>query len=207
VSSGSEPLCPSCLRGSSGGWYPGDVDATADILRRMVEGFPADVEAIQAGVIDGRTPPAARAVLAAALVYVVEPIDLTPDHLEGLGLIDDAAILRLAARLAVGHGAAEPELRRLAGEAYELPAVFDDLVGPLQAHLEGLQAQPRRGRTPEQVISDQESRMELWQELARRREGYRPHALVAQAMDPAELVKTLRKLVRARLAKAGLVAR
>jgi uncharacterized membrane protein YkvA (DUF1232 family) len=169
----------------------------------MVEGFPTDVEAIQAGVIDGRTPAPARALLAAALVYVVEPVDLTPDHLEGLGLLDDAAMLRLAARGAVAHGAVEPGLVRLAGEAGALDLVFGGLVGALDAHLAGMQRADAHGRTPEQVIADQDSRMELWRQLSARRDDYRRHALVTLAMEPGELVKTLQTLVRARLARAA----
>lgn len=33
--------------------------------------------------------------LAAALLYVVSPIDLMPDFIPGIGLIDDAAVLAL----------------------------------------------------------------------------------------------------------------
>lgn len=33
--------------------------------------------------------------LAAALLYIVSPIDLMPDFIPGIGLIDDAAVLAL----------------------------------------------------------------------------------------------------------------
>lgn len=172
----------------------------------MVDGFSADVEAVQSGVVDGRTPEKARQILAAALTYVVEPVDLMPDHFEGLGLIDDAAMLRLAARAAIIAGSSDPGLNRLAREAGDLAHVFGDLVGPLAAYLDSLQLPNAAGKTPTDIIADSDGRMELWKELGKRRETSRSHALVATAMDAGELVKTLRTLVRGRLAKKGLVA-
>lgn len=183
------------------------VDYSKHILARMVDGFSADVEAVQAGVIDGRTPAPARTVLAAALVYVADPVDLMPDHLEGMGLIDDAAMLRIAARAAARAGAADPALRRLALEAEELILVFGDLVDLLEAHLTGRTGPDARGRTPDHIINDSEGRVELWNALNKRREGFSKHALVVQAMDPADVIRTLQPLVRARLAKAGLTAK
>ena len=78
----------------------------ADMVRRMVDGFSADVEAVQVGVVDTRTPEPARQVLAAGLAYIAEAGDLISDDLAGIGIMDDAAILRLAARGAVAADAA-----------------------------------------------------------------------------------------------------
>src|SRR5262245_55491593 len=102
----------------------------------MVEGFSADVEAVQVGVIDERTPEAARRVLAAALTYIADPADLMPDSYKGAGIMDDAAIIRLAARSAVGLGAEDEAIRRLAGEADDLAYVFGGLVVELEQYLE-----------------------------------------------------------------------
>jgi uncharacterized membrane protein YkvA (DUF1232 family) len=179
-------------------------DIAAEVVRRMVEAFPADVETIQAGVTDGRTPEAARLVLAAALTYVGEPIDLVPDSLEGIGLIDDAAILRLAARSAVTFGATDQALHRLASEADDLAYVFGEVVFQLETFLQAIQRGDASGRTPLDVIADPDSRMALWRELTRRRESSRSHALIASAMDAGELARTARTLIRGRLAKAGI---
>jgi uncharacterized membrane protein YkvA (DUF1232 family) len=180
-------------------------NATAELIRRMVEGFGADLEAIQMGVVDGRTPEQARPLLATALTYVIEPIDLAPDHLEGLGLLDDAAVLRLAAHHAVSCGADDPNLKRLAAEASELVLIFDDLIGPLQDYLNSLHRPNADGKTPSDIISDPELRMGLWRALGKRREDSREDAFVAVAVDANELVKTLRILVRGRLKRAGMV--
>jgi uncharacterized membrane protein YkvA (DUF1232 family) len=174
-----------------------------EILQRMIDGFARDVPALQGAIADGRTPELARRSLAAALVYVVDRFDLVPDHLEGVGLADDAAVLRLAAKHAVSYGADDPGLRRLAGEAADLGDLFGELVGPLEDYLNRLQWTAADGRTPADVLADPESRVKLWQELTRRVEGYRAHKVVPAGGDPAKALRVLRSLLKARLEKAG----
>jgi uncharacterized membrane protein YkvA (DUF1232 family) len=173
------------------------------VLQRMVDSFKTDVISVQAAVADGRTPELARRSLAAALVYVVDRFDLIPDHLEGVGLSDDAAVLRLAAKHAVSYGADDPGLRKLAGEAYDLGDLFGPLVGPLEDYLNKLQWQAADGKTPADVIADPPLRMKLWQELSRQLEKYRPQRIVVDEGDPGKALRVLRSLLRARLEKAG----
>jgi uncharacterized membrane protein YkvA (DUF1232 family) len=173
------------------------------VLQGMMDTFTADVVALQVAVADGRTPDLARRALAAALVYVVNRFDLVPDHLEGVGLADDAAVLRLAAKNAVSYGADDPELRRIAGEASDLHDVFGELVGPLEDYLNKLQWQATDGKTPADVIADPTSRVALWQELSRRIDTYKPQRVVAEGGDPAKQMKVLASLLRSRLDKAG----
>jgi uncharacterized membrane protein YkvA (DUF1232 family) len=42
---------------------------------------------------DPRTPPIVRYLIYAGIAYTVSPIDLLPDWIPGLGLLDDAAVL------------------------------------------------------------------------------------------------------------------
>ena len=147
--------------GAGVAWDPmTDVDTVAR-LQHMVDGFSADVEAVQVGLADARTPEGGRRALGAALIYVVDRFDLMPDHIPGLGVADDAAVLRLAAKIAVSYGADDAGLRRLAGEAAHLSAVFDDLLGPLEDYLNRLQWHAAPGKTPADVIDDPETRVQL----------------------------------------------
>lgn len=174
-------------------------DIIADMVRHMVDGFSADVEAVQVGVVDGRTPEAARRVLAAGLAYLAEPSDLISDDLAGIGIMDDAAILRLAARDAVAAGATDEALRRLGGEAEDLAYIFGDLVGKLEQMLGILQRPDARGRTPFDTIADPERRMELWRQLNEARAVAGAHVHAAHNVDAAEFVRTMRHAIRKRL--------
>jgi uncharacterized membrane protein YkvA (DUF1232 family) len=171
----------------------------SDVVRRMVDGFSADVEAVQVGVIDGRTPEAARRVLAAGLVYLAEPGDLISDDFAGIGIMDDAAILRLAARDAVAAGASGDALRRLATEAEDLAYVFGDLVVKLEEILALVQRPNPEGRTPVDVIADPERRMALWRQINESRTVARAHAQAVHDVDTTELVRSMRHAIRRRL--------
>src|SRR5512137_2715195 len=126
------------------------------ILQHMVDGFAADVQAVQVALIDGSTPEPGRRVLAGALRYVVERFDLYPDHLKGLGIVDDAAIIRLAAKQAVSYGCEQPDTRRLASEAGDLVVVFGDLLASLEEYVARLPWQVLQGKTAIEVLEDNE---------------------------------------------------
>ena len=173
------------------------------LLQGMVDRFAEDVASVQNGIADARTPEIARRSLGAALIYVIERMDLIPDHIEGLGVADDAAVVRLAAKTAVSYGADDPGLRRLAGEAADVAEILDDLIGPLEDYLNKLEWQAAKGKTPADVIADPDSRMQLWRELAQRIKSYKTHSLTETHGDEANVIKVLRRLIRARLASAG----
>lgn len=192
--------CPA-LDGASVSRYPRAVSKNliADVVRRMVDGFSADVEAVQVGVIDDRTPDAARRVLAAGLVYLAEPGDLISDDFAGIGIMDDAAILRLAARDAVAAGASDDGLRRLAAEAEDLAYIFGDLVVKLEELLALVQRPNAEGRTPIDVIADPARRMELWRQINESRSVAPAHARAVHAADANEIVRSMRHAIRRRL--------
>src|SRR5262249_33677902 len=187
--------------GEVAAWYPPPTppNLIADIVRRLVDGFSADVEAVQVGVVDDRTPEAARRALAAGLAYMAEPDDLISDDLAGIGIMDDAAILRLAARSAVAAGATDEALCRLAAEAEDLAYIFGDLVSKLEEVLAFLQRPDAHGRTPIDRIADPELRMELWRQLNESRAVAGAHVHAAHNLDPVDFVRTVRNAIRRRL--------
>jgi uncharacterized membrane protein YkvA (DUF1232 family) len=60
----------------------------AEVVRRALT--------LYALLADSGTPAWVRALVAAALVYLVNPLDLLPDAIPGVGLADDMAVLALA---------------------------------------------------------------------------------------------------------------
>ena len=58
--------------------------------------FIRDAVAMYYCAIDGKTPAAARALAFAALAYFVMPVDLVPDAIPGVGMLDDATVIGLA---------------------------------------------------------------------------------------------------------------
>ena len=70
-------------------------------LKRRAEALEADTYALYLAYRDPRTPWYARLLVAAVVIYAVSPIDLIPDFIPVLGLLDDLVIVPLGAALAI----------------------------------------------------------------------------------------------------------
>ena len=71
-------------------------------LRDRWRAFRLDLVTVFHAVLDRRTPWLARAVLIAAALYVLSPIDIVPDFIPFLGWLDDAVILPALFAAALG---------------------------------------------------------------------------------------------------------
>jgi uncharacterized membrane protein YkvA (DUF1232 family) len=180
-------------------------DVLVATLQRMIDRLADDAAAALDALAQAATPEPARRSLAGALSYLVEQLDMVPDHLDGLGAVDDAIVLRMAARHAVSHGSDDLELRRLAGEAPVLAAVLGDLFAPVDEIVSRLPSQEVRGRTPAEVFADPESRVAMWLQVAGRLAAYQPAQLVGTYKDADTVLRELRQIMLPRLRRAGLV--
>ena len=68
--------------------------------RRRAEGLRTDTYALYLACRDPRTPWYARLLVAGVVAYAISPIDLVPDFIPVLGLLDDIIIVPLGAALA-----------------------------------------------------------------------------------------------------------
>lgn len=68
--------------------------------KRRAEGLKADTYALYLASRDPRTPWYAKLLVAGVVVYAISPIDLIPDFIPVLGLLDDIVIVPLGAALA-----------------------------------------------------------------------------------------------------------
>lgn len=83
---------------------PPDGDGKAGCRRRwqqQAEVLTADTYALYLACRDPRTPWYARLLAAGVVVYAVSPIDLVPDFIPVLGLLDDLLIVPLGAAVAI----------------------------------------------------------------------------------------------------------
>ena len=75
--------------------------AMIERLKAWADRIKRDVLALWLAARDRRTPWAAKAVAAGVVAYALSPIDLIPDFIPVLGLLDDAVLLPLGILLAV----------------------------------------------------------------------------------------------------------
>lgn len=146
--------------------------AHIDVFKGWAETIRQDTDAWKALLESAKADVHARRLAAAALSYLVSRMDLIPDWNEGIGVLDDAMVLRVCAQLSQNQArgdltaAAEVSLERMANEAER---IGEFLGGPiydrLRAHCAKLVDQPVRGRTAAQLVDDAAARAALYVEL------------------------------------------
>ncbi|HTE55110.1 MAG TPA: YkvA family protein [Kofleriaceae bacterium] len=136
-----------------------------------------DVETLERALASDKARPEVRRHCAAALNYVVSRMDLVPDWEPAVGLFDDLMVLRICAVQALeaigaddGDGglddATTADLGRLANQAEHVRDFLgDDLYDKLRAYCEGQTRVGVRGRTPDQLLTDEKARAQLYTEV------------------------------------------
>lgn len=130
-------------------------------------------------------PESTRRPVGGALNYLFKSLDLIDDGIEGLGYLDDAFVLRVAASR-VTDGPASDKLARLASEA----ALVEDFLGADYARLtrfvDGLGNVTVRGRSVDAILGDAQVCEDLVGDV---RGWVRRYEAPPFVQDPKNLVK------------------
>lgn len=135
---------------------------SSDVDARCLETFPnwlrslgADAEAMVDALERDATPDGARRAIAGGLNYVFKSVDLIPDGIDDIGYLDDAFVLRIATRLAIGAGLSTDGAADLARLAEEDGLVREFLGGDyarLETYVRGLERGTARGRAVSEIL-------------------------------------------------------
>lgn len=134
---------------------------------------------------------------AAALNYLFKSLDLIPDGIEDLGLIDDAFVFRVAAAGAGSDAAADPVVSRLAADTGLIRDFLADDFARLQSYVAGLGGTASRGRTVDDILADSSVMAGFVREVRAWADGYKEPAF---QRDAKNLVK-LKSFLSAKLPK------
>lgn len=117
----------------------------------------ADDATTLASVLKSSASEDAKRHATAGLNYIFKSLDLIPDGIDDLGFLDDAFVVRVAARLACEEGgvAIEGAVGRLATEASEVEAFLGDTYPRLLAYVRLLHKGAARGRTVDDIVGDE----------------------------------------------------
>lgn len=177
---------------------------------RYFDAFPnwlralADDAVALAGLLGAEsTPPAARRSLAGGLNYLFKSLDLVPDGIDDIGYLDDAFVVRLAARDALGQeGARTADLKgtleRLTGEVDLVKEFLGDDFPRLEAYVKTLTKGAARGRTVDDIVDKADIRKEFISDIQSFAKGYQAPSF---NRDEKTLVK-MRSFLSARLPTA-----
>jgi uncharacterized membrane protein YkvA (DUF1232 family) len=174
------------------------------VLQRFADAFASDLLAIRSALGDGKTPEAAQRVLIGGLNYALDMLDIFPDHYKGLGIADDAIVLRLASKLAVAAGATDDNVVKLAAEVKDVVAVFDDLAGPLEQLVAQMPDREVRGRTATKILSHKDTRIMFDADVGRESKRVVSQQIETRVEGPDRALIELRKMIDAALKKAGI---
>ncbi len=186
---------------------PGDAmdgQESLTILQRFVDHYANDLATVQSALADSSTPAPARRPLVGGLNYALDALDMFPDHMKGLGVADDALVLRLAAKQAVAAGATHPGLTALAGEAADVASLFGELTPALERFVAKLPDHTVRGRSSDKILSDKDARTMFDADVTREAKRYQPQPIDVSAGGPERALIELRKMAQHALKKAGI---
>jgi uncharacterized membrane protein YkvA (DUF1232 family) len=165
------------------------------ILQRFVTAYPTDLQTVRAALADAGTPEAAQRVLVGGLNYALDMLDMFPDHFKGLGVADDGMVLRIAAKLAVARGATHAGLAKLAEEAADIAAVFDDLAAPLEKLVDTFPDREVRGRTAAKILSHKDTRIMFDADVGREAKKFVAQDIDTHVEGPERALVELRKML------------
>jgi uncharacterized membrane protein YkvA (DUF1232 family) len=141
-----------------------------DLFPNWLGSLGADAEALAQALCDGRLSSEERIWIAGALNYVLKSIDLIPDGVEDLGFLDDAFVLRQAAlevaRTQGGAAELQPVIQRLSMEAVDVGEFLGQEAERLREYVSGLRIASVRGRSPSDIVEDENLAREVADEAA-----------------------------------------
>lgn len=172
------------------------------MLQRFVDQFGTDLLAVREA--SASAPEPAQRFLIGGLNYALDMLDIFPDHYKGLGIADDAIVLRLAAKLAVGAGAPNDAVKALAEEASEVVDVFGDVAGSLEKLVAQFPDREVRGRTASTIISHKDTRVMFEADVNREAKRYKAEQIDTRIEGPERALIELRKMIDHALKKAGI---
>jgi uncharacterized membrane protein YkvA (DUF1232 family) len=174
-----------------------------DVFNDWINTLPQDARAMRAALEAEKTPREAKRHLVGGLSYILRKIDIVPDYLTGVGLVDDAAVLRIACQLAQQSGLGELSaelanpVEALAGATAPLESYLGDLHPKLVEFVKALPDETVRGRTADKVLDDQEAYKQFMRELDDELNAYSPQAIA----DPDRAAREIKSFFKAKLDK------
>jgi uncharacterized membrane protein YkvA (DUF1232 family) len=168
-----------------------------ELERQCLDTFPEwlrtlgdDARSLAAVLEDPDAPEPVQRYAVASLNYLFKSLDLISDGIEDLGFLDDAFVLRVAAALAVeaapAPGSHAETLTRLAEDAKLVQTLLEGVYPRLVGYVQRLRTGSARGRSVDEILSDEAMRRDFLNEVAGWAVSYEPPSFTR---DEKNLVK------------------
>lgn len=144
----------------------------------------------------------ARYTIAGVLNYQLKKMDLAPDWIPLLGMMDDAIVLRVGAAVFLINNLEPlpPEHERVISRLNEQNEMAKEILGPLYDALfqrvRGLIEQRVHGRTPKEILGEEDTRQRFLAEM----DSFVERFTLPEIEDPEDLLAKLQSYFKAKLA-------
>jgi len=117
--------------------------------------------------------------LLGGLSYMLRKVDIIPDYLGGIGVLDDAAVMRVSAKLAVEAGMPNVDegIKRLISEDEMTRLLFDNLYDGFVTYVKRLPEERIRNRNADHILDEAGCMDQFDRELEDEIRGYSPKPL------------------------------
>ncbi len=167
-----------------------------ELFGEWINSLPDDTRALQAAVDAEGTPREAKLMLVGGLSYLLRKIDIVPDYLTGVGVVDDVFVLRMAAAEA-NLGADAPEVQALGDALGPVKEYLGDLYGGFLDFVKGLPDDPVRGRTADKILDDESTYKQFARELGDELDSFAPKPIT----DGDRALREIKSFIKAKLEK------
>jgi len=167
-----------------------------ELFGEWINSLPDDTRAIQAAVDAEGTPREAKLMLVGGLSYLLRKIDIVPDYLTGVGVVDDVFVLRIAAAEA-SLGADAPAVQALGDSLDPVKEYLGDLFGGLVDFVKGLPDDPVRGRTADKILDDEATAKQFAREVGDELDSFAPKPIT----DGDRALREIKSFIKAKLDK------
>lgn len=153
-------------------------DMYLDAFPMWIRSLGDDAEDLSAVLEEGPVPVDAKELIAGGINYLFKSLDLIPDGIDNIGYLDDAFVLRICADLASKEGIAEASsnamqvIGRLANEADLIREFLLVDYNRLETYVKGLRRTAARGRSVNDIVTNDEIRADLLGDVHRFAKSY-----------------------------------
>lgn len=172
-----------------------------ELLQAMdewVKNLAVDANVMRATIDVEGTSREAKKFIIGGLAYLLRKVDIIPDYMGGIGVLDDASVMRIACKLALDSGvpAASAEFKKLADESELVKVALDEFYGQFENYVKNLPIEKIRNRNADTILDEPGSIDQFDRELEDETRGYKPKPLAQNTRTLRELKSFIKSKVR-----------
>ncbi len=140
----------------------------------------------------------AKKYLIGGLAYLLRKVDIIPDYMGGIGVLDDASVMRVAVKLALESGlpGGSPALTKLGEEAELVKSALEEFYDTFEGYVKGLPAEKIRNRNADTILDEPGSLDQFDRELEDETRGYKPKPLAQNSRTLRELKSFIKSKIK-----------